>query len=649
MAETTPPRSGVPSEEEVYRGLTPASRGGLEFLRGFLGDHRSGTLGLVVAMLLSLLWANLASDSYHSLWNTEVQASLGAHAAALSMRDIVNQGLMTFFFLVVGLEARREWDLGDLRDRRRSLLPLSIGMVGLILPAIIFASINLSFTGGVPSAWGTAMSTDTAMALGALSLLSRGASPRARQFLITVLVADDIVSLIVIAAFYSGDVRMSLLAAAAAAFVSFWWLQRAGTPWPLLVGIGFAGWLLTRAGGVDPIVSGLALGLASPAYAPALGSLEHATRGMRSFREQPSASAAHTAIAQVRATLSPNAKLQHRFTRLVSMFVVPLFITANLGIHVDTALLHRAFTGPITWGVLCGLLVGKPLAYALVPWASRALTQGRLVPPVAGGDVLTAGIISSMGFTLTVLVATKALHGPSYDDAVTGALTALLTAPLLAIGWAHLPRLLPGRLGNALRRPGAPVLVDHVFEVDDAHDHVRGRPDAGVTVVEYGDFECPFCGRAEDSLTTVLNRLPAQVRYVWRHLPLVDVHPAAWRAALASEAAAAQDAFWPMHDALLAHRAELEQLDLVGLAVSLGLDADRFVADFESAATSHKVAADVESARLSGVAGTPTLFINGVRHEGDYGPAALLAAVRTVLQPEDERPQAERAPGASGR
>lgn len=254
-----------------------------------------------------------------------------------------------------------------------------------------------------------------------------------------------------------------------------------------------------------------------------------------------------------------------------------------------------------------------------------------------------------MGFTVTVLVATMALRGTAFDDAVLGALASLLIAPLLAVGGARLPHLLPGRLGGGLRRPGAPVLVDLVSEVDDAHDHVRGRPDAGVTIVEYGDFECPYCGRAEQSLTTVLNRLPAHVRYVWRHLPLVDVHPAAWRAALASEAAAAQDAFWPMHDALLAHRTELEQLDLVGLAVSLGLDADQFVADFDSARTSHKVAADVESARLSGVAGTPALFINGVRHEGDYGPAALLGAVRMVLQPEDAPSQAERSSGAWGR
>jgi Na+/H+ antiporter NhaA/protein-disulfide isomerase len=600
-------------------------------------------------MAFSLLWANLAGGAYRSFWNAHVGVSLGSHTVELSTREIVNQGLMSFFFLVVGLEARREWDLGDLRDRRRSLLPLSIGLGGLVLPAVIFVIVNLAFTGGSPRAWGTAMSTDTAMALGALSLLSRGASARLRQFLVTVLVADDIGSLFVIAAVYSGGVRMPWVAAAAAAFLSYWWLQRTAVALPLVVGVGLAGWVLTRMSGVDPIISGLVLGLLAPAYSPALGSLEHASRGMRSFREQPSTSTARAAIAQLRAALSPNAKLQQKFAPFVSLLVVPLFVIANLGVQVDTTLLRRAFTGPITWGILCGLLIGKPAAYLLLPGISRVTSRGRLVPPVAGVDLLKAGAISSMGFTVTVLVATMALRGPSYDDAVTGALTALLAAPLLAVGWARVPHLLPPRLGGALRRPGAPALLDLVSEADDAHDHVRGRADAGVTIVEYGDFECPYCGQAEDSLTTVLDRLPAQVRYVWRHLPLVDVHPAAWRAALASEAAAAQCAFWPMHDALLAHRAELEQLDLVGLAASLGLDADRFVADFESPRTSHKVAGDVESARLSGVAGTPTLFINGVRHEGDYGPAALLAAVRRVLEAEEERPQAERATNASGR
>lgn len=626
--------------------MTTWSRGSIEFLRSILGDHRSGTVTLVAAMLASMLWANVAEGTYHSFWNIEVEAGLAGHAVNLSLREVVNEGLMTFFFLVVGLEARREWDLGDLRDRRRSLLPLSIGLVALILPASIYALINLTATDGRPGAWGTAMSTDTAMALGALSLLSRDASPRMRQFLITVLVADDIASLVVIAGVYSSNVQPILLAAAVGMLAAYWSLQKARAARPMLVAVGFAAWLLTRAAGVDPIVSGLFVGLASPAYAPALRSLEHATRGMRSFREQPSALAARATIVRLRAALSPNDKLQQQYGAFVSLLVVPLFAVANLGIRLDPAVLHRAFASSVTWGIIGGLLIGKPLAYAVVPWTWRVLSRERIVPPVGAGEVLTAGAISSMGFTITVLVATAALHGAAFEDAVLGALVALVLAPVLATGVSRLPRLLPDPLSKALKRPGAPMLVDLASEIDE-EDHVRGRRDAGVTIVEYGDFQCPFCGRAEGSLAAVLHELPADVRYVWRHLPLTDVHPAAWRAALASEAADAQDAFWPMHDALLAHRADLEDLDLVALATSLGLDTDQFVSDLESGRTAQKVAADVESARLSDVAGTPTLFINGVRHQGDYSPDALLAAVRMILPPVEPGPQRDSSTTAS--
>ena len=618
--------------------MTTWSRGSIQFLRSILGDNRSGTVTVVAAMLASMLWANVAEDTYHWFWNIDVEAGLAGHAVHLSLREVVNEGLMTFFFLVVGLEARREWDLGDLRDRRRSLLPLSIGLVALLLPAGIYALINLAATNGQPGAWGAAMSTDTAMALGALSLLSRQASPRMRQFLITVLVADDVASLVVIAAVYSGNVQPILLAAAVGVLAAYWSLQKARARRPVLVAVGFAAWLLIRAAGVDPIVNGLVVGLATPAYAPALRSLEHATRGMRSFREQPSALAARSAIVRLRAALSPNDKLQQQYGRFVSLFVVPLFALANLGIRVDSAALHRAFASPVTWGIMIGLLIGKPLAYAVVPWTWRVLSRGRLMPPVEIGEVLTAGAVSSMGFTITVLVATVALHGADFEDAVLGALVALVLAPILGTAVSRLPRLLPDPLSNALKRPGAPMLVDLASEVGE-DDHIRGRRDAGVTIVEYGDFQCPFCGRAEASLAAVLHELPADVRYVWRHLPLTDVHPAAWRAALASEAADAQDAFWPMHDALLANRADLEELDLVALAASLGLDTGQFVSDLESGRTAQKVAADVESARLSDVAGTPTLFINGVRHQGDYSPEALLAAVRMIMPAVRSNPQ----------
>jgi protein-disulfide isomerase len=158
---------------------------------------------------------------------------------------------------------------------------------------------------------------------------------------------------------------------------------------------------------------------------------------------------------------------------------------------------------------------------------------------------------------------------------------------------------------------------------------VRGPVDAPVTVVEYGDFECPYCGQAEPVLNELL-REHAGVRYVWRHLPLSDVHAHAQLAAEAAEAAARQDAFWDMHDLLLQRQEALEPEDLIGYAGELGLDVERFRDDVRSRAGAAQVADDVDSADLSGVSGTPTFFINGRRHYGAYDIATLSAAVRAA-------------------
>jgi protein-disulfide isomerase len=150
-----------------------------------------------------------------------------------------------------------------------------------------------------------------------------------------------------------------------------------------------------------------------------------------------------------------------------------------------------------------------------------------------------------------------------------------------------------------------------------------------VTVVEYGDFECPYCGRAEPVVRELLRDF-ADVRYVWRHLPLNDVHPRAQLAAEASEAAAAQGAFWEMHDLLFEHQDALEPDDLVGYAEQLGLDVERFANDLRGRVGAARVADDVDSADLSGVSGTPTFFVNGRRHYGAYDIDTLSAAVRAA-------------------
>jgi protein-disulfide isomerase len=165
--------------------------------------------------------------------------------------------------------------------------------------------------------------------------------------------------------------------------------------------------------------------------------------------------------------------------------------------------------------------------------------------------------------------------------------------------------------------------------VDPDRDHWRGPEDAPVTLVEYGDFQCPYCGMAEPIVRELLADF-GDLRYVWRHLPLSDVHPNADMAAEASEAAAAQGKFWEMHDLLLDHQDELRFRELIAYAEELDLDLERFQGDLEDGTHAARIEEDVDSADLSGVSGTPTFFVNERRHDGAYDIETLSAAVRAA-------------------
>ena len=248
-----------------------------------------------------------------------------------------------------------------------------------------------------------------------------------------------------------------------------------------------------------------------------------------------------------------------------------------------------------------------------------------------------AGTIAGIGFTVSILIADLAFHGVELDEAKVGTLSAAVLAAgltwLLVLVTKRLPRR--KRIRALLGTPD--LIVDLAEPVDLERDHIRGPHDAPVTVLEYGDFECPYCGQAEPVLRELL-REHGEVAYVWRHLPLNDVHPNAQLAAEAAEAAAEQGAFWEMHDLLLERQDALGFRDLVGHAEQLGLDVARFEDDLRTRTGAARIARDVDSADLSAVSGTPTFFVNELRHYGAYDIATLSAAVKAARARELVRP-----------
>src|SRR5205823_4602846 len=341
--------------------------------------------------------------------------------------------------------------------------------------------------------------------------------------------------------------------------------------------------------------------------------LERATERFREFREQPTADLARVAGVELRSATSPNERLQQLVHPWTSYLVVPLSALANAGIALDGAFLTRAFASPITLGILVGYLVGKPAGILGSSWLVTRLSSGRLQPPVGWAAVAGGGTIAGIGFTVSLLVATLAFDGRQLEEAKVGILSAALGAATITWLLFRATALLPRRLRIRALLGTAEPLVDLYIEVDPERDHVRGPIDAPVTLVEYGDFQCPYCGQAEPVVRELLRDF-GDVRYVWRHLPLSDIHTHAQIAAEAAEAAAAQGSFWEMHDLLLDHQDRLGLRDLAGYAEQLGLDVEGFIADVESQAGAARIAEDIDSADLSGVSGTPTFFVNGRRH-----------------------------------
>jgi Na+/H+ antiporter NhaA len=613
-----------------FSGRTAWARNLAAPIRSYLSTESGSAMVLLAATVAAMLWANSPwSSSYESVWTTKLSIQLGGDGISLDLRHWVNEGLMTLFFLVVGLEAKRELDLGALRDRQRLALPLFAALGGMAMAVAVYLAFNVGGQGA--SGWAAAMSTDTAFALAVLALVARGAE-RLRVRVLTVVIIDDLVALLIIATVYSEHVELLPLVLALAFFAALIALRWAPAAWRLPVAtiIGAAVWVALLESGVEPVIAGLAIGLVTSAYPPARSDLERVTELTRSFREQPTPELARSAQIGVTSAVSPNERLQYRLHPWTSFVIVPLFALANAGIEIDGDLLGDALSSPITLGILFGYVIGKPVGVVGAAWLASRPALGGLQRSLSWPAIVGGGAVAGIGFTVALLISSLAFDGRELDEAKLGVLGAAIVATLLSWAVFRVIATMPAPVRARQLRGTADELLDLSEDVSPERDHIRGSNEAPVTLVEYGDYQCPYCGQAELVIRELLETFGDDLRYVWRHLPLNDVHPNAQMAAEAAEAAGAQGRFWDMHDRLLSAQDQLTPADLTRHAEELGLDAGRFWDELRRREHTRRVDRDVASADASGVSGTPTFFINGRRHRGAYDVAILTDRVQAA-------------------
>ncbi|HYH52607.1 MAG TPA: Na+/H+ antiporter NhaA [Solirubrobacterales bacterium] len=586
-------------------------------LRRFIGTEAGSAGLLLAATVVALIWANSPlSDSYDSLWHTSLSISLGDWSLDLDLRHWLDEGLMALFFFVIGLEVRRELSIGELRDRRTVTVPVIAGIGGMVVPVLLFLLIAPG--GEASGGWGIVIATDTAFMLGAMAIVGPACPTQLRVFLLTLSIVDDIVAISVIGIAYSGALDPVALAVASACLMGIA-LTSELKIWrgSVYVVLGLGLWIATISSGLHPTIAGMAAGLLVTAYAPSRERVEAAATQARAFRQSPLASVARDTKRSVSRAISPNERMQDLLHPWTSYAIVPLFALANAGVDLRGGVLGDALTSPLMWAVAIGLVVGKTIGITAGAIGAIRLRLGDLLEGVGEGQVVGGAALSGIGFTVSLLIVGLAFESERLqDEAKIGVLLgALLSVAVGALAFQLAARL-RGEHSASLPRELSPA-------VDPERDHIRGPADAPLTLIEFADFECPFCGRATGMVRELRERFGDELRYVLRHLPLIDVHPHAELAAEAMEEAAVQGKFWELHDKLFDHQDELEIEDLLGYAGNLGIDVEEMARALEDERHAERVAAHTRSAELSGARGTPTFYVNGLRHLGAYDAKSL--------------------------
>jgi NhaA family Na+:H+ antiporter len=423
-------------------------------LRSFLHHEAFGGVLLLLCAMIALLWANSPwHHGYEALWETELGVDLGSWHFEESLRHWINDGLMAIFFLVVGMEIKREVLVGELASRRRATLPAIAALCGAVIPAAIYVAFNAG-TNGVDG-WGIPMATDIAFSLGVLALLGSRIPVGLKVFLTALAIVDDLLAVLVIALFYAGELKPMALLASAVILVILVLANRFGARQPLVYALlGIALWGAIFASGLHATLAGVLLALTIPTRTridtDAFVAKGHALIHQFARAGAPGDSVLTNGARQdtlaeledvVEGVGAPLQRLEHTLHPWVVFAIVPLFALANAGVRVEGNL-GTVIDHPVTLGVLVGLVLGKQIGVLFGAWLAVQLGFSELPAGVTWGQIYGAGWLAGIGFTMSLFVADLAFAGPGEALTLAAAKVGVLVASVVAGigGWLVLQR-----------------------------------------------------------------------------------------------------------------------------------------------------------------------------------------------------------------
>ncbi len=410
----------------------------------FLAQETASGLLLLAATAAALIWANLPGElgeSYHHFWETHFSLGIGDFKILdKPLEAVVNDALMVLFFFVVGMEIKSELVVGELSDPRVAALPAIAALGGMVIPAALY--VMVTFGGDGTNGWGVPMATDIAFAVGVLALLGPVVPHRLKLFLLTLAIVDDIGAILVIAVFYTSAISLGWLATAIGLAVGIVLLTRFRVWYtPVYAIIGIVIWYATFRSGVHATIAGVVLGLLTPAK-PLLGG-----RAFESVEDVLSGDTADSAAVRdanwkIKESVSVTDRLSGLLSPWTSFVIIPIFALANAGIALGGDKVNSALSSRVTWGIIVGLVVGKPLGVTAFAWAATRFGVASLPPGVTIRHVFGGGAVAGIGFTVALFIARLAFVDddgaalPILDEAIMGILIASLLATLL--GWVVL-------------------------------------------------------------------------------------------------------------------------------------------------------------------------------------------------------------------